>query len=80
MSIYSSIHTSKFVSIVPQKLSPLKSLKIKNPPSIVVIVNPVTIRKISSLNSRWKTKKEGPNRSINNEDIVEKAKRNVVSE
>ena len=35
---------------------------------------------VSLSNSRWQNRKERPHRSTNNEDMVDKAKRNIVSE
>ena len=49
----------------------LKSLKIQKPP-IKGIFTPGTLS-----NSRWQNRKEHPNQSTNNGDIVGKAKRDV---
>ncbi len=63
--------------IRPQRLSTLKSLKIKLPPQKTreCAMKPLGIASLS--NFRWQNRKERPYRSTHNEDIAEIAKRPV---
>ena len=61
-------------------LSSLKSLKIQNPQLIPEFSLLQLVEMASLYNPRWQNRKEHPNRSTSNEDMVEKAKRNIVSE
>ena len=54
-------------------------LKIQNPPPMPAIFIPPTIKNVFFLsNYRWQNSKERANRSTNNRDFVEKAKRDVT--
>ena len=64
----------------PQKLSSLKSLNIQIHPPIMgnSLLKPPEMTSLS--NYRWPNRKEHSNRSTNNGDMVDNAKRDAVSE
>ncbi len=71
---------NKKSSTSPQKLSSLKNHSKYNstPPPLKQWNVPWPSEMASSSNCRWQSRKERPNRSTNNEDTANKAKRPVI--